>query len=265
MKLFKINLLTIGLISFVFLSCKRDIPAVANVQQTDLLNSAYVQVFNGTVKSVRNYVYIDGVPVTGAPISFGNIFPANAFAAKVNAGTKSIIIKDTTAVTSQVQLGFTQNMLGGQSFTVFTYDTITSPKQSTVLNNIVIPTDTTCRLRFANFIYNTTAVPNVDVYSFRRITGVPLYLNGSTFPQVTPSALVFSNVATTQVTDFIPFAAAITDTLYVFATGTTTPIIAKQSITGQTTISALVPTRSYTSVYSGSFKGTKAVTTFATY
>jgi len=134
-------------------------------------------------------------------------------------------------------------MEAGKSYTIFTYDTITSTKQATVLNNIVVPTDTSSRLRFANFIYNTTPVANVDVYSYKKGTGAPL----------------FANVATNQVTDFIPYASLQTDTLYVYAAGTTSPLIVKQAVP------SLVPTRSYTSAYNGSYRGTKAVTTFATY
>ncbi len=143
----------------------------------------------------------------------------------------------------QTPLAFTQNFDAGKSYTIFTYDTITSVKQSTVLNNITVPKDTTSMLRFANFIYNTTAVPNVDVYSYRLGTAAP----------------VFKNVASAQVTDFIPYASGSTDTLYVYATGTTSPLIVK------TLVPTLTPTRSYTSAYSGSYRGTKSIATFATY
>jgi hypothetical protein len=145
--------------------------------------------------------------------------------------------------TKQTPLIFSQNFDAGKSYTIFTYDTITSVKQLTVLNNIVIPTDTSARLRFSNFIYNTNAVPNVDVYSYRR---------GATTP-------VFKNVATGQVTDFIPYSSGLTDTLYVYATGTTSPLLVKSLVTN------LTPTRSYTSTYSGSYRGTKVISTFATY
>jgi hypothetical protein len=86
-------------------------------------------------------------------------------------------------------------------------------------------------------------LPNVDVYSFRRGTTTP----------------VFTNVATASVTNFIPYSSGMTDTLYVYATGTTSPLIVKQLVP------SLTPTRSYTAVYNGSYKGTKAITTFVTY
>jgi hypothetical protein len=181
--------------------------------------------------------------VSGIVLASGGIFPGTAYSFKVNAGSRSFTIKDTLPATTQVPLTFTQTMEAGKSYTIFTYDTITSTKQATVLNNIVVPTDTSSRLRFANFIYNTTPVANVDVYSYKKGTGAPL----------------FANVATNQVTDFIPYASLQTDTLYVYAAGTTSPLIVKQAVP------SLVPTRSYTSAYNGSYRGTKAVTTFATY
>jgi hypothetical protein len=201
-----------------------------------------VQVFSATVKATRNYVYVDGVPVSGAAVAFGGVFPGTAYSFKVNSGSRTFLIKDTLPATTQTPITFTQSMDPGKSYTVFTYDTILSVKQLTVVNDVVIPADTTCMLRFANFIYNTTPVPNVDVYSFRR-----------------GAAPVFTNVATAAVTNFIPYASGLSDTLYVYATGTTTPLLAKQLVP------SLVPTRSYSAVYSGSYRGTKAVTTFATY
>jgi hypothetical protein len=228
-------------VSIFHISCTKDTPHIAT-RVTDFSNSASVQVFSATVKATRNYIYVDGISVSGIALASGSIFPGTAYSFKVNAGSRSFTIKDTLPATTQVPLTFSQTMDAGKSYTIFTYDTITSPKQSTVVNNIVIPTDTSSRLRFANFIYNTTPVANVDVYSFRK-----------------PGAALFSNVASNQVTEFLPYASGITDTLYVYATGTTSPLIVKQ------VVPSLVATRSYTSVYNGSYRGTKAITTFATY
>jgi len=239
----KINLiLWVLAISAIYVSCTKETPHIAT-RITDFSNSASVQVFSATVKAARNYIYVDGTPVSGIVLASGGIFPGTAYSFKVNAGSRSFTIKDTLPATTQVPLTFTQTMEAGKSYTIFTYDTITSTKQATVLNNIVVPTDTSSRLRFANFIYNTTPVANVDVYSYKKGTGAPL----------------FANVATNQVTDFIPYASLQTDTLYVYAVGTTSPLIVKQ------VVPSLVPTRSYTSAYNGSYRGTKAVTTFATY
>lgn len=244
MKLLKLIILILGVaaVSSLYMSCTKETPQVAPTE-TNFSNSANVQVFNATVKSTRNYIYVDGVPVSGAALAYGGVFPATAYSFKVNAGSRSFLIKDTLPATTQIPLSFSQNMDPRKSYTIFTYDTITSVKQSTILNNIVVPKDTTCMLRFANFIYNSSAVPNVDVYSFRKGTASP----------------VFSNVATNQVTDFIPYAAGVTDTLYVYATGTTSPLLVKS------VISSFTQTRSYTSVYSGSYSGKKAIVAFATY
>lgn len=226
----------------LYMSCTQETPHIAT-RLTDSSNSGSVQVINATLKAARNYVYVDGVPVSGSALAYGGVFPSTAYSFKANAGSRSFTIKDTLPATTQVPLTFTQTIEAGKSYTIFTYDTITKPKQVTILNNIVIPTDSTSRLRFANFIYNPTPVANVDVYSFRK-----------------PGTAVFSNVATNQVTEFIPYASGITDTLYVYAAGTTSPLIVKQ------VVQSLVPTRSYTSVYNGDYRAAaKAISTFATY
>lgn len=238
-----INFATFAL-CFLYISCTKNTPHVA-ATNTDFSNSSLVQVFDATVKSTRNYIYVDGVPVSGAAFAAGGVFPATAFAFNVSPGLRSFLIKDTLTSSTQVPLSFSENLQIGRSYTIFTFDTITTPKQVTVLNNITVPKDTTARLRFANFVYNSAAVPNVDVYSFRRGMATP----------------VFANVGTTQVTDFIPYASGLTDTLYVYATGTTSPLIVKTALT-----TTLTPQRSYTAVYNGSFKATtKTITTFATY
>ena len=84
----------------------------------------------------------------------------------------------------------------------------------------------------------------------------------SAVPVFTGQTPVFINVATNVVTPFIPYASGITDTLYVFAAGTTSPLIAKGLI------SSFTPTRSYTTVYSGSYRGNlaaKQLNTFVNY
>ena len=67
MKFFQLNIFTWSLVitSFVFSSCKREIPQLT-AKETDISNGATLQVFNATVKSVRNYVYVDGMAVSGA-------------------------------------------------------------------------------------------------------------------------------------------------------------------------------------------------------
>lgn len=258
MKFFQLNIFRWSLVItfFVFSSCKREIPQLT-AKETDISNGATLQVFNATVKSVRNYVYVDGKAVSGAVFASGGVFPNTAYGIKLSSGMHSITIKDTTLPTTQAPLTYSQLFDAGKSYTTFTYDTSTNTKQITVVNNIVVPTDTSSRLRLANFIYNASAIPNVDVYSFRRIVGTPVFLNGS--PVFVGSTPTFGNIATNVVIDFIPYPSGFTDTLYVYATGTTTPLIVKG------VIPSLVPTRSYTTALSGSFKGVKAIGTFANY
>jgi hypothetical protein len=241
LKTFMLSLVVVSVCS-CYLSCTRDFPQVAPLD-TNFSNSSTIQVFNATLKATTNFVYADGVLVSGVTFGFGGVFPGTAYAFKVSAGAHTFLIKDTAAATKQTPLSFSQTLDAGKNYTIFTYDTITSVKQSTVVTNIVVPKDTTSMLRFANFIFNTTPVPNVDVYSYRK---------GVTTP-------VFTNVATAQVTDFIPYQSGLTDTLYVYATGTTSPLLVKQLIPIPT------PTRSYTAVYNGSYKVTKAISTFANY
>lgn len=254
--------------SCTFWSCSKERPHLDNAS-SDIGNDAQVQVFNATQKATRNYVYVDGTSVSGVTFSYGAVFPATAYSFLVKSGSRAVTIKDTLITTTQAPITFTQNFDAGKSYTIFTYDTTTSAKQLTVQNTIEIPTDTTCRVRFGNFVYNPAAVPNVDVYSFRRIPGTPTFvvtpvLNNVAVkaPSFVGSTAVFSNIATAQVTPFIPYASGISDTLYVFATGTTSPLIAKGYI------SSLTPSRSYTTVYAGSYRGalsTRSIYLFSNY
>lgn len=267
MKFLKIIILNLGMLTVasLYLSCNRETPAVAAYRGVNF--NATVQVFSATVKAARNYIYVDGVPVSGATFGYQGVFPGTAYSFTVGASSHTFLIRDTLPTTTQMPLTFTQTLAPGSNYTIFTYDTTTSPKQLTVTNNITIPKDTTCMLRFANFVYNPTVVPNVDVYSFRRIAGTPVFivtpvLNSPNVmaPSFVGTVPVFSNVATTEVTPFIPYASGLTDTLYVFAAGTSSPLLAKGFVSIPT------PSRSYTSVYNGSYRSAaRAVTTFATY
>ena len=141
------------------------------------------------------------------------------------------MIRDTLTATTQTPLSFAQNMDVGKNYTIFMYDTINAAKQKTVETKIVVPGDTTARLRFANFIFSKNAVPAVDIFSKRR------------------NVNVFTNVAVTGVTDFIPVPSAFTDTFYVRETGTTNQLAV---------LNGLTPTekRSYTLVFRGRYETT---------
>jgi hypothetical protein len=246
MKFLKIIILSLGTIATgtLYLSCTKTVPSVPE-KDTNLANSALVQVFNATVKAARNYVYVDAVPVSGVAFAYGGVFPGTAFAFRATPGLRIFLIKDTLITSTQTPLSFTQNLAAGASYTIFTYDTITSAKETIVQNNIVLPTDTTARLRFGNFVYNPSSLPAVDVYSFRRGPATP----------------VFTNVATNSVTEFIPYQSGFTDSLYIYAAGTTSPLLLKAPLQA----TGLTPQRSYTTVYNGSYRGTKVLSTFLTY
>lgn len=255
MKLLKNILFALLILSAVLLvdACRKPYTYIA-ANDTDIINnSATVQIFGACARIARNYAFVDGAPVSGATFSFGGVFPGTAYSFRVTPGTHSLLMKDTLVTTTQVLTTYSQVFDLGKNYTIFLYDTVTSPKVFAVQNKITIPTDTSCMLRFANFIYNPTAVPNVDVYSFRR---------GGIGGFATTTTPIFANVATNQVTDFIPYASLLPDTLYVYGVGTTAPLLAKQLVV------SLTPTRSYTSAYIGSHRAAataKSISTFATY
>lgn len=201
------------------------------VKQQDFTNSTIVQVINTVMNASRNYVYVDGKQLTGALMSNGSIFPTTGFGAVIEPGLRAFLIRDTLRTTTQVPLSFAANMQPGKRYTIFAYDTITSPKQKTVLDDIVIPEDSTTRLRLANFVYAPFAIPAVDVFSFVQ------------------NRNIFTNVAVTDVTAFIPYMSFTTDTLYFRDAGTTTTHL-KVTLSG-----GLTTKRSYTLVYRGSYRG----------
>jgi hypothetical protein len=244
MRYFKTIIITSTIIGFLLFSCAKEIPNVAKTN-SEVNKLALVQVFDGIQKSAKNLIYMDGNHLSGAIIGLAGVYPTSTYAMGITEGNRTFLVKDTTSTTTQVPFTFTENLEAGKSYTIFTYDTITTPKKITVVNNIVIPTDTTCRLRVANFFYNANSIPNVDVYSYRKgMTGGPL----------------FANVATNTITDFVPFNSRISDTLYVYKTGTTTPLIFKYAVP------SLTAQRGYTAAFSGSYAGTsKFLSVFSTY
>ena len=195
--------------------------------------TSQVQVYQATVNASRNYVYVDAFPITGVLLASGSVYPSGsgAIAAAIQPGVRAFLVQDTLRTSTQVPLSFATNLNPGSNYTIFLYDTINSPKQKTVLTNIEIPTDTTARIRFANFIYSNTAVPAVDIYSKRR------------------NINLFTNVPTTEVTGFIPIPSAFNDTLIVRDAGTANQLAV---------LNGLNPTarRSYTLVFRGRYLST---------
>jgi hypothetical protein len=205
---------------------EREIP-----EQMNLSSKAIVKVYNATISSTRNNIYIDNIAITGTTgvYGFGAAFPNTVYGFIVEPGTRTVLIKDTAATTTQPPITFTATFEAGKAYTIFTYDTVNKAKGKMVETPIVIPSDTSIRVRFANFAHiHTGPSPNVDVFSKRR------------------NMNIFSNVPFTGVTDYIS-APQIIDTLFVTAAGTTTPIL--------DTLVTFNPTqkRNYTLVWRGRY------------
>ncbi len=231
------------LVAVLISSCEKTFDE-KTVQQKDFNNSTITQVYVATLNASRNYIYVDGAPVTGALLTSGSVFPATGFGFKVNPGLRAFEVKDTLQTSTQVPLKFSSNMQVGTHQTIFLYDTITSPKQKTVIDKIVVPTDTTSRLRFANFTYSPVAIPAVDIYSARRAVNI------------------FTNVQVTDVTEYISIPSGFTDTFYIRPTGTTTnlqnftPTPAPGVFTDIRLIFTPTITRNYTLVFRGGYRTT---------
>jgi len=230
--------------ALVLTACQKEFNLIAQ-EERNLSGKSFVKFYNGIVNSNRTYVYSDLVPLNGATIAYGSALPAlSPSYIALNAGIRSIAIRDTLFPTSQYPIAFNAQLDAGAYYTIFAYDSLNAPKQKLVKDNLESFGDTTARIRFANFPFSTVAIPNVDIFSQKR------------------QANVFTNVAPTAVTDFIPYASGLNDTLYVRQTGTTTNL----------TQATLVPTarRSYTVIFRGSYRATsgtnaRTLTSFLSY
>jgi hypothetical protein len=219
----------ISTLAMTLVACEKSFDEKISLN-SDTPGNTVVQLYMATVGASRNYVYVDGKPQNGAALTSGSVFPTTGYGFMVPSGSRAFLLRDTLSASTQMPLSFANILERGKNYTIFAYDTITSVKQKTVMTNIVIPTDTTCRVRFANFAHSAIMRPNVDLYSFKRATNV------------------VSNVAPTDVSAFVPFASAMNDTLQVRESGTTT-VLAQ--------LNGFFPTqkRSYTLVYRGSHRG----------
>lgn len=233
-----------AIVATVLFACKKEVE-IYLPEQTDLSSKAFVKVYNSVINTTRNYVYIDDVPVTGAGLAYGALFPSVSHYSAIDAGNRAVVIKDTLKTSTQKPISFSTTFDAGANYTIFTYDTVTNTKYLAVKDNIEEPADTTSRLRLANLIFSTSTVPNIDIYSVKR------------------KANIFTNVGTAQVTDFIAFSSGLPDTLFVRATGTTTNLAQ---------LNALTPTqkRSYTIVFRGRYANTtgtmaRTLSSFTTY
>jgi hypothetical protein len=208
-------------------SCQKSVDTTTP-ELKDLNNKSFIKVYMGTVSATRNYVYVDGTPITGAGLATGGIFPSTGYAAIVTPGARNFIIKDTLASSKQIPLTFTQTLEAKKNYTIFMYDTITSPKQLTVETPLNMVAKSTAPVRFVNIIYAKTSVPAVDVYSTAR------------------NANLFTNVPTGSATDVISLPTGVTDNIIIRIAGTTTQLAAFNSM-------VLQAERAYTLVFRGSY------------
>jgi hypothetical protein len=224
------NILTacglVVMLAILAMACKRATGKEIAAESTDFNNKTLVQVYNATINAASTHVFIDGNPVTGTAMSYGTLFPSSAYSFAVEPGLRSFSIRNTAAGTTQAPIIFAENFDVRKNYTIFTYDTTTSAKQITVENKIVIPGDTTARVKFANLSWSRTGIPaGVDIFS--KLQG----------------ANVFSNILPTQVTEYIPYAAAVSDSLIVRAAGTLNAL--------DTAVFNFTRKRSYTLIFRG--------------
>ena len=207
----------------------------------DLANNSIVQVYIATVNASRNLFYVDGVPQSASLMSSGSFFPSTgSYGVAIKGGVRSFAIRDTLSTSTQLPLNFAQTLATASHYTVFAYDTITSPKQKTVNTSIAIPSDNSCRIRFANFAYNGNALtPRIDIVSIGK------------------NEIVANNVNYTDVTEFIAHPSLLTgEGFQVRESGTSTILASVSSV-------SLEPKRSYTIVYRGSHRATSGTSTRA--
>jgi hypothetical protein len=223
----------ISTLAMTLVACEKSFDEKISLN-SDTPGNTVVQLYMATVGASRNYVYVDGRPQNGAALSSGGVFPTTGYGFMVPSGSRAFLLRDTLSTSTQVPLSFANILDRGKNYTIFAYDTISAVKQKTVITNIVVPTDTTCSVRFAHFAYSPTLMPNIDLYSFKR------------------AGNVISNIAPTDVSAYVPFASALNDTLQVREAGTSN-VLAQ--------LNGFFPTqkRSYTLVYRGTHRGATTV------
>ena len=240
----KKNILILFSFAVILLACKKDYSHSVAVYKSDLSNSAFLKVIDATLNSSKTYVYQDAVqiPLSGTAMSIAfasgtGSFPANTTYASVPAGSRVIIVKDTSATTKQKIISVAQNLSAGSYYTLFMYDTTTNATPLFVKDSIQTTNDlSTARIRFVNLVYASTS--NVDIYSSHA------------------AANMFTNISVGQASGFISIPANVTDTFYVRATGTTTNLASYPPPAGIGGNGApLTPTagRSYTLVFEGKY------------
>ncbi|TMI62683.1 MAG: DUF4397 domain-containing protein [Bacteroidetes bacterium] len=236
-KLLKLLSITLSFIA-VLAACKKDYYSRRAQVNTELSEKAGVQLYNSIIGSNRSYLYVDFKPVNGATIAYGTSFPSGAAAFSVNNGLRNFLFRDTLVTSLQTAISINETLAPSSNYTIFAYDTVNAAKSKLVTTNIVVPADTSARIRFVNLIYSKTAIPNLDIYSAKK------------------KAVIYSNIAPETVTDFMPYASFLTDTLIVRTTGSTTNNLINRTTAGRIPLQLIInptPKRSYTMVLRGSY------------
>ena len=237
MKLFSI--LTGSIITatvLVVASCAKEAETTQVGEIRDLSNKSLVQVYNAIVTSPGSHITVDNAQVNGtastAAVGYGSAFPTGSFF-MVEPGLRLFNVRPSVATSLQTPLTFPETFNAGARYSVFLYDTLNAAKQLTVLSNIEIPSDTSARLRFANFAYFPGGAPAIDIYSVKK------------------KANVATNVTYTQVTPYNPHPAAVTDSFIVRSNAT--PVVALDTL-------IFTPTRkrSYTLLFRGRYRTNEA-------
>lgn len=229
MKKISIKLLFAGLVMAGLFSCEKEFTPTTT-ENNELSGKANIKYINYTVNSNRNYLFIDDKLVSGTASSYTNVYPSGSVSYITVPSTSSkFTVRDTLPTTTQLPVTVTGTLEPGAYYSLFTYDSLNATKAKLVKDVIVVPTDTTARVRFANFAYSTAAMPNIDIYSTRLGTNVA------------------TNLAVADVTGFIPFPSASLDTLYVRETGKTANLVALNGFSA-------ITKRSYTVVFRGSWR-----------
>lgn len=221
-----------GLIAFS--ACQKKEGKEVAFEQNDFTTKSVLQVINASIPNAatdprRVYVYVDSRPVNGAALAFASMFPSSGSGFAVTAGYSTFLVRDTATTATQPQISFAENFQAGKAYTIFLYDTFTAVKQKTVQTDIVIPSDTTARLRFANFVYHPTQIPGIDIFSKKR------------------NQFVATNLQVTQVTDYMPYASSLADSFIVSENGNPSNLL-------DTLVFNPTRKRSYTLVFMGRWR-----------
>jgi len=225
----------------MIVACKKDEFARTVDEIKALDTTSLIKVYNATVSSPLTLVYINDKKISGTAFGYGGLFPATTTYAAITPGNVNIKIKDTNTVSPKVILSINTTLDKAKYYSVLLFDTANKSKFMLVEDDIHRPADSSARIRFANLVFSSVPVTNVDIYSQN------LKKN------------VFTNIPREYITPFIDHPSKKTDTFYVRATGTTTNLVTNN--TTNATIFTPGVHRHYTIIFRGRYQTTGTGTT----